>query len=104
MEREECEPLPIFTMSVSPWRSSTLSCCGVLWLAESELLLSDFLSTSWLDMSGLVAVRRCASHCFKSPIAFGTRRPDAMVCAFGNSAADFSPASNARTMGAQPLA
>src|SRR5438552_3701077 len=40
----------------------------------------------------------------KSPIAFGTRKPDATVCAFGNSAANFSPASKARTIGAQPLA
>src|SRR5437762_1977663 len=40
----------------------------------------------------------------KSPIALGTRNPEASVCALGNSAAQFSPASNARTMGAQPSA
>ena len=40
----------------------------------------------------------------KSPIARGTRNPDAVVCAFGNSSAKRFPSSNARTIGAQKAA
>src|ERR1041384_6887826 len=45
---------------------------------------------------------RNASSIKKSPIAFGTRNPDAVVAAFGNSSANRFPSSNARTIGAQP--
>jgi hypothetical protein len=48
--------------------------------------------------------RRRMSKIRKSPIAFGTRRPEATVYASGNSAAYFSPASKAWTIGAQPAA
>ena len=44
---------------------------------------------------------RIASRIIKSPIAFGTRRPEATVAAFSNSSANRLPSLNARTMGAQ---
>ena len=37
-------------------------------------------------------------------MAFGTRRPSAIVCAFSHGAAFSAPAANARTIGAQPAA
>ena len=37
-------------------------------------------------------------------MACGTRRPSAIVCAFSHVAAFSAPASNARTIGAQPAA
>ena len=40
----------------------------------------------------------------KSPIAFGTRMPIAIVCASSQRAAWRVPSSQARTIGAQPLA
>jgi hypothetical protein len=47
---------------------------------------------------------RNASSMMKSPMALGTRRPEAMVWALRCSAANFSPVSNARTIGWQPSA
>src|SRR6478672_8690873 len=40
----------------------------------------------------------------KSPMACGTRIPEAIVCAFSQRGACSSPASNAFTIGAQPAA
>ena len=45
---------------------------------------------------------RIASSIMKSPTAAGTRRPLAIVWAFGNGSANRAPAANARTIGAHP--
>ena len=47
---------------------------------------------------------RTARRIRKSPIACGTRMPEAMVCAFSQRGACSSPASKAFTIGAQPAA
>ena len=47
---------------------------------------------------------RIASSIMKSPTAAGTRSPLATVWAFGNSSANRSPRSNARTIGRTPSA
>jgi len=47
---------------------------------------------------------RSASRIRKSPSAAGTRMPAAIVRAFSHAVAALAPLSNARTIGAQPVA
>src|SRR5262249_10725950 len=62
------------------------------------------ISSSSVTATAVPPEARKASMIRKSPIAFGTRRPDAVVCALGNSSAKRFPSSNAFTIGAQPAA
>ena len=59
-----------------------------------------------MQLSGAVTAQpslsRTALRIMKSPTATGTRSPLATVWAFSKGGACFSPASNARTIGAQP--
>ena len=54
-----------------------------------------------LTASAVPRLSRTARRTRKSPIAFGTRKPSAIVRASGNSSDRSLPSSNARTIGAQ---